>query len=74
MEKVRFGIIGCGIIAPFHADAIVNNERGELVAVCDIEEEKARKFQQKYGVPHYYTDYREMLERKDIDEIGRAHV
>jgi predicted dehydrogenase len=69
MEKVRFGIIGCGVIAPHHADAIVNNKRGELVAVCDIEEEKARKFQQKYNVPHYYTDYRKMLERKDIDVV-----
>ena len=41
-KKVRFGIIGCGVIAPCHADAIVGNERAELVAVCDIEEEKAK--------------------------------
>jgi len=68
-RKIRFGIIGCGVIAPNHANAIVHNDRAELIAVCDIEEEKAKSFQQKYNVPYYYTDYKEMLKRDDIDVV-----
>jgi len=68
-RKIRFGIIGCGVIAPNHAKAIVGNDRAELVAVCDIVEEKAKDFQQKFNVPHYYTDYKEMLKRDDIDVV-----
>lgn len=67
--KIGFAIIGCGVIAPSHANAIVNNDRAILTAVCDIEEEKAKAFQEKYNVPHYYTDYREMLKREDIDVV-----
>lgn len=39
MKKIlKFGIIGCGVIAPHHATAIVANENAKLVAVCDIVE------------------------------------
>jgi UDP-N-acetyl-2-amino-2-deoxyglucuronate dehydrogenase len=68
-KRIGFGIIGCGAIAPSHANAIVNNNRGELIAVCDIEEVKAKSFQEKYGATYYYTDYREMLKREDIDVV-----
>ena len=68
-RKIRFGIIGCGVIAPNHANAIVHNSRAELTAVCDIIPEKAKAFQEKYHAPYFYTDYREMLKREDIDVV-----
>ena len=70
MEKVlRFGIIGCGVIAPHHASAIIANEKARLVAACDIIEDKAIALKEKYGAQSYYTDYREMLKRDDLDVV-----
>jgi len=53
MEKIRFGIIGCGRIATRHAQHIANN--GELVAVCDIIPEKANDLAEKYGAAPYFS-------------------
>ncbi|WZL78667.1 Gfo/Idh/MocA family oxidoreductase [Eubacteriales bacterium mix99] len=68
-KKVRFGIIGCGVIAPNHANAIVNNDRAQLVAVCDIDETKGKAFQQKYAAPYFHKDYHELLKREDVDVV-----
>ena len=69
MSKYGFGIIGCGVISDNHARAIDINERAELIAVCDVIEEKALDLKGKYDVPYHYSDYKEMLKRKDIDII-----
>lgn len=77
MEKVRVGIIGCGGIANGkHLPALKNlSEKGrvELVAFCDIIEERAQKAAKEYGAPgaKVYTDYKELL--KD-DSIQAVHV
>ena len=68
-KKIRFGIIGCGVIAPNHANAIVNNDRAQLISVCDIDEIKGKAFQQKYSVPYFHKDYHELLKREDVDVV-----
>ena len=69
MDKVRFGIIGCGVIGPWHARAITDTQEAELVACCDIIEERARKLSNDFGVAKVYTDYKEMLADGDIDAV-----
>jgi len=64
-----FGVIGCGVIAPVHVEAIRSLPNAKLVAVCDIVEEKARKLAEENGVA-YYTDYHDMLKRDDIDVVN----
>ncbi len=66
-RKVRFAIVGCGRIAPFHADGIKNAPSCELVAVCDIVEERAKEFASDRGVEKWYTDIEEMLLKENID-------
>ena len=51
MDKVRFGIIGCGVIAPLHARGIIETPEAQLVAVCDVIEERAQKLSADYGNP-----------------------
>ncbi|MES2431363.1 MAG: Gfo/Idh/MocA family oxidoreductase [Bacteroidota bacterium] len=67
IKKLRFGIIGCGRIANRHAQEIL--KLGILVAVCDIDEEKANDFANKF-VTKNYTDLNEMLSDNDIDVIA----
>jgi UDP-N-acetyl-2-amino-2-deoxyglucuronate dehydrogenase len=63
----RFGIIGCGEIAAIHAKAVSDN--GELVAVCDIVEEKAMSFAKTYNCKSYTSIDDLLLNEKDIDII-----
>ena len=64
MNKVRMGFIGCGGIANGkHLPAQKRNPAAEIVAFCDIIEERAEKACKEYGVPgaKVYTDYKELL-------------
>lgn len=75
MKKLKFAIIGCGRISYKHIEALVNNNNdAELVAVCDIVKEKAETRAKEYKDKlnsdvsvNVYTDYKEMLEKEDID-------
>jgi len=69
VKPVRFGLIGCGRVARYHAQALTEIEGSELVAVCDILPERADDFSRRYGGDSYY-DYRELLERKDVDVVA----
>lgn len=70
-KKVRFAVVGCGRIAPKHAESIVALPDAELVAVCDIIPEKAQAFADKYGAKPY-TSYEEMLAKEDIEVVTIA--
>lgn len=70
MKKLNFGIIGCGRIAYKHAEAIKKNEKANLLYVCDIIEERAVDYKNKYGAERYFTDYHEMLEMPDLDVVN----
>lgn len=69
MKKIRYAIIGCGNIAPHHAQAIISDERAELVAVVDVIEEKAKALAEKFCVKSIYIDYNEMLNSDEIDAV-----
>jgi len=64
-----FGIVGCGVIAPTHAEAIRRLDSAELRAVCDLNEEAANACAAEYGVDAH-TDLAEMLARDDIDVVN----
>jgi len=68
-EKIGWGIIGCGVIAPFHADAVQANEQAELIQVCDVVEEKAQKLGEEYGCS-YVTSIEELLANDDIQAVS----
>ncbi|MFI5419357.1 MAG: Gfo/Idh/MocA family protein [Nitrososphaerales archaeon] len=67
-RRVRLGIIGLGVQGPVHAEWSANIMEAELVAVCDVVEDKAKKIASMYGCD-FYTDYHQMLERKDLDAV-----
>lgn len=72
MKKIRIGVVGCGGIANGkHLPAEKRNPASELVAFCDIIEERAVKAQKEYGEKDsaVYTDYKEMLKDKSIDAV-----
>ena len=48
-DRVGFGLLGAGLIAPFHAKSILAAEGCELVAVADLDAERAGKVAEEYG-------------------------
>ena len=72
MKKIRVGVVGCGGIANTkHLPAHKRNPLSEVVAFCDIIEERAVKACKEYGTAEskVYTDYRELLKDKSIDVV-----
>lgn len=68
LEKIRVGLVGGGMAGPYFGRSFqALSDRVEFVAFADIKEEVAREFAQRYGAKHYYTDYRRILDRKDVD-------
>ncbi|AFK85524.1 MULTISPECIES: Gfo/Idh/MocA family protein [Thermoanaerobacterium] len=68
MIKHKFAIIGCGVIGKVHAECLTYIENAELVAVCDVVEERARALGEKFNCS-YYTDIEKMLREQDDIEI-----
>jgi UDP-N-acetyl-2-amino-2-deoxyglucuronate dehydrogenase len=62
MSVINFALIGCGRIASRHIEAIQIAANANLVAVCDMDEERASAAAALAGVP-YYTNYHDMLTR-----------
>lgn len=72
-EKLKIGIIGCGGIAnQKHFPALTSQkETCELVAFCDVIEERAITAAEEFGVPgaKVYSDYKELLKDEAIDVV-----
>lgn len=71
-DILRIGIIGCGGIANGkHMPALKKQKDVQMVAFCDIIEERAVKAAKDYGTPDAktYTDYKELLKDKTIDVV-----
>jgi UDP-N-acetyl-2-amino-2-deoxyglucuronate dehydrogenase len=67
-RKLRFGIIGCGVIGRIHAEAIASLADAQLVAVADSVPELAQKLAEKFHVTPY-SDAQEMLAREHLDVV-----
>lgn len=67
---LKFALVGCGRIAKRHADLLSSDIDGAtLSAVCDIIEERARAFGEKYGVP-WFTDMHAMMRETELDVVA----
>ena len=71
--KLQVAIIGCGGIAnQKHLPSLSGqSDKCEMVAFCDIIEERAQKACREYGVQgaKVYTDYKELLKDESIDVV-----
>ncbi len=65
--KVAF--LGCGSRMNAHARVYPNIEEGVPVACCDLVEEKAVEFAEKYDIPQCYLDLDEMVEKEQPDLV-----
>ncbi len=70
---VKAGLIGCGSLSligilPQLAEPDAK-ERLALVAVCDVNEIRARETAERFGVPDAYSSAQDLIARDDIDLV-----
>lgn len=71
-KKIRIAVVGCGV-GREHVQALTElAEWFEIVAVCDLDANKARAVASEFGVARVYTDYAELCRRDDLDVIDLA--
>lgn len=67
-NQVRVGVIGAGYFSQFHLRGWV--ECGaNVVALCDVEFERARAMGEKFSVERIYTNAIKMLDRETVDIV-----
>lgn len=67
-KNLRFGIVGCGMIANVHAQALRSLEGVILAGVADARKESAEAFAEKYRIA-VYENYESMLADGEIDAV-----
>ena len=71
-RTVKVGIIGCGGIGQNkHMPSLSKIENVQIVAFCDLIEERAQMCKEKFGTPDAFvcTDYKELLAIPDIEVV-----
>ncbi|MBE6695374.1 MAG: Gfo/Idh/MocA family oxidoreductase [Ruminococcaceae bacterium] len=67
-KKLRIGVIGAGGMATnIHVPSLAQIEECEIVAICDLFEEKAKELAEKFGVKKTYALHHEMLKNEQLD-------
>jgi predicted dehydrogenase len=67
-EKLKIALLGCGIIGKKRLDAILSTGLGQIVAVADLNSERAESFARDYGVKAY-LDAEPLLTEPEVDIV-----
>jgi predicted dehydrogenase len=71
--RVKVGIIGSQFQGQCHAETFRQiSDEVEIVAVASPSQDHADQLASKYGIPRVFTDYRRMLQEKDIEVVTIA--
>ncbi|PHM66046.1 dehydrogenase [Xenorhabdus stockiae] len=70
MQKIRWGIIGCGNVTEVKSGpAFYKLENSELIAVMRRNEELAKDFAHRHNVPKWYSDAESLINDPEIDAV-----
>jgi len=71
MKKLGVAVIGAGFWGRNHARVFKELEQTELLAVCDVNAERAKNVAKQFGVKAY-TSIGKLLRRKDIEAVSNC--
>jgi len=69
MKTVRIGLIGSQFVSSIHAQALRTVAGAELLAVASPTEGHARRFAERFSIPHHFQDYPRMLAMDELDMV-----
>ena len=53
--KVKVGMVGLGLVSTCHLKGYTSHPQAEVVAVCDLDEERAKRFSDLHGIDGVYS-------------------
>lgn len=72
-KKLRIGMVGLGGMGGHHFNCHLRNPRVEIVALCDIIEERATHPIEEHNLnAKAYTDFKEMIDNEELDAVDIA--
>ncbi|MFO7948602.1 MAG: Gfo/Idh/MocA family oxidoreductase, partial [Armatimonadota bacterium] len=69
MAQYRSLLLGCGPRAVEHADVYSDIPNMEMVACCDLQQERTDEFQKRFDIPEAFDDYETALEAVQPDIV-----
>jgi predicted dehydrogenase len=70
MTQLGVGLVGCGFWGTtVHLPSLTANPRARVVAVASRSSESASHAARTFGIPSWYTDYRQLLENPEVDVV-----
>ena len=79
-ESLRVGIVGCGAVAQqWHIPALRKSRGAEIAALCDVNEDLAKRVAERFNINRHYADFAEMLKSEQLNVVNictppRTHV
>jgi predicted dehydrogenase len=70
MNSIGIGLIGSQFIAELHAEAFKRVAGAQMVAVASPTREHAKTFAEKHQIAKWFTDYRELLQLKEVQIVS----
>ena len=73
-DTIRLGLIGCNSMGFHDLNSTLSHQGTECIALCDVDSNvlarRSAETEKRFGKkPASYTDYRKMLDNKDIDAV-----
>jgi predicted dehydrogenase len=69
VSQVGVGIVGSQFVSTIHAESLRAYPPADLRAVASPTPGHAKAFAERFGIPHHFTDYRQMLAMPEIDMV-----
>lgn len=66
---MKVGIVGCGGIAPSHIKVYRSLRDVDVVALCDLNPERAKNLAAKFKIEKTFNDYWDMFKKNDLDLV-----
>lgn len=68
-HRIGFGLLGAGLIAPFHAKALNASRNGKLIGIADVNPERLARLTGEYGCKGFGS-LEEMLDDPEIQVVN----
>ncbi|HEX2116457.1 MAG TPA: Gfo/Idh/MocA family oxidoreductase [Alphaproteobacteria bacterium] len=72
MAALRVGLIGAGMISPYHLTAWSRLQQAKVVAICDPDRARAEERAKAFGIQCVHTDAAAMLANEKLDAVDIA--
>src|SRR4051795_9867288 len=67
VNRIRTGLIGCGSVSNQYLPQLTKSPFVEVVSVCDIKPERAKRQAERFKVAHHYPNIDAMLTGESFD-------